>query len=164
MNGQDGAVIHQELTLSYDYAVGEVAGTFLEGLKQRKLLASHCSRSKLTYLPPRAFCERSFEPCDGWVEAGQEGVIECSTIVVRGFEGKRPPPVAIAFVRLDGVDSAVANYVDGVDLADLDAANELLAPGARVRVEFVEEPEGRITDFSFRLIDSSSAAASGGDV
>ena len=25
--------------------------------------------------------------------------------MVRGFEGSRPPPIAIAFVRLDGVDS-----------------------------------------------------------
>ena len=76
--------------------------------------------SQLAYLPPRAFCERTFEPCDGWVEAGREGVIEASTIVVRGFEGKRPPPAAIAFVRLDGVDSAIANYVDGVDLSHFD--------------------------------------------
>jgi len=149
---QEAATIHQDLTLSYDYAVGEVAGKFLDGLKEGKLLASSCSGSQLSYLPPRAFCERSFEPCDGWVEAGSEGVIECSTIVVRGFEGKRPTPVAIAYVRLDGVDSAIANYVDGVDLSDYDAAIEQLAPGTRVGVEFVDEPEGRVTDFSFRVL------------
>ncbi|MEW6475453.1 MAG: OB-fold domain-containing protein [Actinomycetota bacterium] len=145
-------VIRQELTLHYDYAVGEVAGTFLAGLRQKKILASHCSASQLSYLPPRAYCERSFERCDRWVEAGPEGVIEASTVVVRGFEGKRPPPVAIAFVRLDGVDSAIANYVDGVDLSDLDEAMRHLTPGTRVRVEFVDRPEGRITDFSFRPI------------
>ena len=150
-------VIHQELTISYDYAVGEVAGTFLNGLKERKLLASHCSKSKLTYLPPRAFCERSFEPCDGWVEAAEEGVIECSTIVVRGFEGKRPAPVAIAFVRFDGVDSAIANYVDDIDLSDFDAAMKRLEPGARVRVRFVDNPEGRVTDFSFVLQEEDGA-------
>ena len=149
-------IIHQELTLTYDYAVGEVAGTFLQGLREGKLLASRCSASKLSYLPPRAFCERSFEPCDGWIEAGEEGVIECSTIVVRGFEGKRPPPVAIAFVRLDGVDSAIANYVDGVDLSDYDSAMRALAPGARVRVLFAQEREGRVTDFSFVLVDSAA--------
>jgi uncharacterized protein len=150
----ENRVIHQDLTLTYDYAVGEVAGQFLDGLKEKKLLASRCSKSRLSYLPPRAFCERSFERCDGWVEAGGEGVIECSTIVVRGFEGKRPPPVAIAYVRLDGVDSAIANYVDGVDLDDYDAAIARLAPGTRVAVEFIDEPEGRVTDFSFRVLDS----------
>jgi len=48
----------------------------MEGLKQGKILATSCSKSGLTYLPPRAYCERSFEPCDGWVEAAFEGVIK----------------------------------------------------------------------------------------
>jgi uncharacterized OB-fold protein len=147
-----GEVVHSEITLTYNYAVGEVAGHFFEGLRNRKILASHCSASRMSYLPPRAYCERSFERCDSWVEAGGEGTIEASTIIVRGFEGKRPPPVAIAFVRLDGVDSAIASYVDGVDCSDPDAAMRLLAPGARVRVTFVDEPVGRISDFSFEMI------------
>lgn len=148
-----GDVITDTVTLRYDYALGEVAGRFMAGLKEGKILATRCSKSSLTYLPPRSYCERTFEKCDAWVEAGLEGVIETSTIVVRGFEGKRKPPVAIAFVRLDGVDSAIGNYVDGLDLTDYDAAMKKLAPGKRVRVEFAKAREGRITDFSFVCID-----------
>jgi uncharacterized OB-fold protein len=146
-------VITEHVTLRYDYSLGEVAGRFMAGLKEGKILATRCSKSALTYLPPRAYCERSFEKCDSWVEAGLEGVIEASTIVVRGFEGKRKPPVAIAFVRLDGTDSAIGNYVDGVDLSDYEAAMQRIAPGQRVRVEFAPQREGRITDFSFHCID-----------
>ena len=148
-----GEVMTDIVTLRYDYALGEVAGHFMAGLKEGKILATRCSKSGLTYLPPRAYCERSFEKCDAWVEAGLEGVIEASTIVVRGFEGKRKPPVAIAFVRLDGTDSAIGNYVDGLDLSDYDKATAKLAPGRRLRVEFAAEREGRITDFSFVCID-----------
>src|SRR5450432_194325 len=144
-SGKDG-VITDVVTLRYDYSLGEVAGRFMAGLKEGKILATHCSKSGLTYLPPRAYCERSFEKCDAWVEAGLEGVIESSTLVVRGFEGKRKPPVAIAFVRLDGTDSAIGNYVDGLDLSDYDAAMQKLAPGKRVRAEFIATREGRITD------------------
>jgi uncharacterized OB-fold protein len=61
--------------------------------------------------------------------------------------------VAIAFVRLDGTDSAIGNYVDGLDLSDYDAAMQRIAPGRRVRVEFAPHREGRITDFSFRCLD-----------
>ena len=147
------AVITEQVTLRYDYALGEVAGRFMAGLKEGKILATRCSKSGLTYLPPRSYCERSFEKCDAWVEAGLEGVIETSTIVVRGFEGKRKPPVAIAFVRLDGTDSAIGNYVDGLDLSDYDAAMKKLAPGKRVRVQFADSREGRITDFSFVCVD-----------
>lgn len=148
-----GDVITETVTLRYDYALGEVAGRFMAGLKEGKILATRCSKSALTYLPPRSYCERSFEKCDSWVEAGLEGVIEASTIVVRGFEGKRKPPVAIAFVRLDRTDSAIGNYVDGLDLSDFDAAMLKIAPGKRVRVEFAPERAGRITDFTFVCLD-----------
>ena len=148
-----GRVITDHVTLRYDYALGEVAGKFMDGLKTGKILATRCSRSGLTYLPPRSYCERTFERCDQWVEAGTEGVIEASTIVVRGFEGKRKPPVAIAFVRLDGVDSAIGNYVDDLDLTDYEVAMQRIAPGKRVRVRFADQREGRVTDFSFVAID-----------
>lgn len=161
MNERDNAppavvsngVVTDEVTLRYDYALGEVAGRFMQGLRDGKILATRCSKSGLAYLPPRAYCERTFERCDGWVQAAGEGVIEASTIVVRGFEGKRKPPVAIAFVRLDGIDSAIANYVDGLDLSDYEAAMKRLAPGKRVRVVFQSAREGRITDFSFECIE-----------
>ena len=146
-----GNVMTEEITLRYDYALGEVAGKFMDGLRNRQILATRCSKSAMVYLPPRAFCERSFEKCDSWVEAGTSGVIETSTIVVRGFEGSRPPPIAIAFVRLDGVDSAIANYIEGLDMSDVDKAMQVIKPGTRVRVEFIAEPQGRVTDFYFVL-------------
>ena len=148
-----GDTITDQVTLRYDYALGEVAGRFMAGLREGRILATRCSTSGLTYLPPRAYCERSFAKCDSWVEASLEGTIEASTIVVRGFEGKRKPPVAIAFVRLDGINSAIGNYVDGLDLSNYDAAMVKLEPGKRVRVQFAESREGRITDFSFVCIE-----------
>ena len=150
-------VFTDTISLQYNYSLGEVAGRFMEGLKDGKILATRCSKSGLTYLPPRAFCEQSFEPCDSWVEAGLTGVIEQSTVVVRGFEGKRKPPQAVAFVRLDGVDSAIANYVDGLDLSDMQAAMKRIAPGTRVRVVFNKERQGRVTDFSFYLLEKEPA-------
>lgn len=149
MDKGPGRVITDQVTLRYDYALGEVAGKFMDGLRQGKILATRCSKSGMTYLPPRSYCERSFEPCDAWVEAGAEGIVECSTIVVRGFEGKRKPPVAIAFVRLEGMDSAIGNYVDELDLSDYERAMDRIAPGRRMRVKFAAERDGRITDFSF---------------
>ena len=79
-------VIHGEWHVRYNYSVGKVAGHFFEGLKQKKILASFAPSSGIAYLPPRAYCERSFEPCDGWVEAGHQGVIEAATIVTAAFE------------------------------------------------------------------------------
>jgi uncharacterized OB-fold protein len=141
-----------EWHVRYNYSVGKVAGHFFEQLKQGKIFASYCSVSNMAYLPPRAYCERAFAPCDGWVEAGDEGVIEAATIVIAAFENLPPPPYAIAYVRLDGVSTAMLNFVHGLDLADVEKAAELLKPGARVKVRFSEKKIGRVTDFHYVLL------------
>ena len=148
---QDEDVINGEWHVRYRYSIGKVAGKFFEGLKQKKILATHCRTCSLSFLPPRAYCERSFEPCDSWIEAGQEGVIEASTIVTAAFENLPPPPYAIAYVRLDGVSTAIINFVRDLDLSDVERAAERIKPGARVRVRFKENPEGRVTDFHYVL-------------
>jgi uncharacterized OB-fold protein len=62
-----------------------------------------------------------------------------------------PPPYAIAYVRLDNVSTAMLNFVRGLDLGDVPAAAKRLAPGARVKVIFADEREGRVTDFHYEL-------------
>jgi uncharacterized OB-fold protein len=144
-------VITGEWSVRYNYSIGKVAGKFFEGLKHKKILATHCSKCGLSFLPPRAYCERSFQPCDQWIEAGLEGVIEAATIVSAQFETLPKPPYAIAFVRLDGVSTALINFVRGMDLSNVEEAMQRLKPGTRVRVEFVDNPRGRITDFHYVL-------------
>jgi uncharacterized OB-fold protein len=144
-------VICGEWHVRYRYSVGKVAGKFFDGLKQKKILATHCGKCNLSFLPPRAYCERSFDPCDGWIEAGLEGVIEAATIVTAEFENLPKPPYAIAYVRLDGVSTAMINFVRGLDLSDVKRAAAHLKPGTRVRVQFRDDPQGRITDFHYVL-------------
>jgi len=146
-------VIQGEWHVRYNYSVGKVAGHFFAGLKEKKILAAYCSKSGIAYLPPRAYCEKSFEPCDGWKEVGHEGVIEAATIVTAQFENLPPPPYAIAYVRLDGAGTALVNFVRGEDLSDVPAAAARLKPGTRVKVKFDERPRGRITDFHYVLAD-----------
>ncbi|MBV1927115.1 MAG: OB-fold domain-containing protein [Rhodobacteraceae bacterium] len=144
-------VISGEWNVRYNYSVGKVAGTFFDALKERKILATKSSKSGISYLPPRAYCERSFEACDEWVEAGHEGVIEAATIVSAAFEHLPPPPYAIAYVRLDGIDTAMINFVQDLDMSDVGAAMDKLKPGTRVKVEFIDDPKGEVTDFHYIL-------------
>jgi uncharacterized OB-fold protein len=152
-NSKGGAVpvIEDQWTARYTYSVGKVAAKFLEGLKQKKILATRCSKSGMTYLPPRAYCERSFELCDSWEEAALEGVIEVATITTVGFEGSPKAPYALAYVRLDGVDTAIGGYVQGMDLSNVEQSMVRLKQGTRVRVEFIDNPQGQVKDFYFVL-------------
>lgn len=145
----DAHVIPGEWHVRYRYPVGEAGARFFDALKEKRIVATHCSASGMTYLPPRAYCERSFEKCDAYVDAGMEGTIESATIVSAAFDNLPAPPYAIAYVRLDGVSTAMVNFVAGLDLSDVRAAAARLAPGTRVRVQFVDAPLGRITDFHY---------------
>ena len=144
-------ISHSDWHVRYNYPVGEVGAHFFDGLKEKKILATRCTASNMTYLPPRAYCERSFNTCDEWIEAGLEGTIEASTIVTAAFDNLPPPPYAIAYVRLDGVSTAMLNFVKNMDLSDVPAAANKLQPGRRVKVKFIDQPEGRVTDFHYVL-------------
>ena len=64
------------------------------------------------------------------------------------------PPVVVGYVILEGASTAILNAVEGVDLSNIDAAGTFLLTQPRVRVRFKPKCEGRITDFSFELVDS----------
>jgi uncharacterized OB-fold protein len=144
-------VVHAEVNIRYNYPVGEVGARFFDALKEKRIVATKCNASGMTYLPPRAYCERSFGLCDEWVEAGANGTVEAATIVTAAFDNLPPPPYAIAYVRLDGVSTAMVNFVRNMDLSDVPTAAAKLKPGTRVRVQFVDQPEGKITDFHYVL-------------
>jgi uncharacterized OB-fold protein len=48
---QNTGVIPGEWHVRYIYSVGKVAGKYFDGLKARKILATRCNKSGLTYLP-----------------------------------------------------------------------------------------------------------------
>ncbi len=134
--------------ITYNYAAGVTGSEFLRRLRDEKRISGvKCPKCQRVLLPPRGFCERCFVATEGWVDVGTSGVIEAFTITSEPFEGLPTPPYAIAYVTLDGASTAMLNFVRGIDLADLKAAAKKLAIGTRVRVEWAEERQGRITDF-----------------
>jgi uncharacterized OB-fold protein len=105
-------------------------------------------------VPARGFCDACFVAATELREVGLTGTVECFTILTEPFPKLPEPPLVVGLVMLDGADSAVLNAITGVDLDDLDAAAKVLLSGARVRVEFSDVCEGRITDFHFVLDES----------
>lgn len=141
--------------LDFSHAAGRAASRFLVELRdQERLLASPCPECGRVRVPPRDHCEDCFvRTDDDWVEVGPEGVIEAFTITYAAFPDYPPPPHAIAYVRPDGADTAICNFVRGVDLEDADSAAASLAIGTRVRARFAQDRQGRITDFHWEPVD-----------
>jgi hypothetical protein len=153
----DGMTLRGGWNVEYNYAVGTTGKKFFDALIEKKIIAPKCSRCGLVMLPPRSFCERCFVPAEEWVEVGREGTIQAFTIVPVKFESLPEPPYAIAYVLLDGADTALVNFVRNVDLADLNNAAKQLAIGRRVRVVFEKRRKGTINDFHYELIEPEQA-------
>jgi uncharacterized OB-fold protein len=138
-----------EWHIPYSYTIGESASAFFGALKDGRILGCRCASCGRVAVPPKNFCEFCFTRVDQLVEVGCEGAIEAVTVVTAPFAGSPDVPYAVAYVQLDGATSAIANYVRGVPLDDLEALPPSLRIGTRVRAVFGPNRAGRITDFWF---------------
>lgn len=152
-NPSDLITIQGQWKFDYTYFAGEHASRFFRELREnRKIMGTRCPKCERLLVPARGFCDACMERTTDWEEVGPEGTLETFTIITAAFPGLPKPPIIMAYVTLDGADTALINLVHGLDLTNIDAAAAKLNSLPRVRVEFVDDPQGRITDFSFRLI------------
>ena len=141
--------------IPFHYSAGRTASRFFRELRDhKKLLATRCSDCGKVYMPPRSFCEACFEPIDDWVELPETGTLEAYTIVMEKFGGFPDPPYVLAFIKLDGADTSVAHFLQGLDLGDLETIKGQISTGMRVKVVFKDEREGRMTDFTFEPLQA----------
>jgi uncharacterized OB-fold protein len=137
----------------YTYFAGASASRFFHELKHKRIVGTVCPSCARVLVPARGFCDACFVAATELREVGLTGTVETFTILTEPFPGLPEPPLVVGLVMLEGANSAVLNAITGIDLDDLDAAAKHLLSGARVRVEFKDECEGRITDFHFVVED-----------
>lgn len=142
-----------EWNIHYQYAAGEITSQFFVTLRdQKKIIATRCDKCGLVMLPPRSYCERCFLAVSNFVDVANEGTLTVFSIIYEPFPGLPKPPYVIGYVKLDGADTSMVNFVHGADLSDVNSALKKLRIGAHVKVLYKEERLGRVTDFSYCLI------------
>jgi uncharacterized protein len=152
-----GSAFHEQTwDLSYRHALGATTSAFLQGLSEGRILGRRCDTCQRILVPARSFCDRCHVETGQWFEVGHEGVVEMFTVVYEPFRGLPEPPYALAYVTLEGADTALPGYVRGLPLADSSAVVEALAIGTRLRVAFAPEPVGTVSDYWFEPTDESS--------
>ena len=150
-------VIPGNWNFDYNYFAGETASRFFDEIKDNaRIMGRRCPKCNRALVPARSFCDACYVPTAEWVETGPGGQLEVFTIVNAKFPGLPDPPLVIAYVTLDGADTALINVVTGMDLSDIGKAAALLLHKPRVRAVFSKERAGKITDFHFELEDSAS--------
>lgn len=135
--------------IEYQYSIGAMASAFFDRLKEGKIVGVCCESCDRVFVPPKGFCEYCFRPVEHLVELDGRGEIMAVSVVTTPFPGSPDVPYCVAYVRLDGATSSIANFVRGVDLGDGSAMPDSIRVGASVNVVFAQQPAGRITDFWF---------------
>lgn len=143
----------QTWDLEYRHALGETTSRFLHGLTEGKILGRKTVTGRIL-VPARSFDDETHTATGDWVEVGTTGKIEMSTVVYEPFRGLPKPPYAIAYVMLEGADTALVGLVKGVDLTDQATAIRAIAIGQEMQVHFAAEPTGTAADYWFEPVQA----------
>lgn len=144
--------VEEQWNITYLHAAGDVVSRFYQELRDHaRLVGRRCLSCRRVLMPPRAYCDRCFVKTHEWVEVGSRGTLEAFTIVAQAFKGLPDPPYVLAYAALEHADTAILNYLRGLDLADVGAAAKRLRVGMPLVVRFAPSRRGHVTDFWFEL-------------
>jgi uncharacterized OB-fold protein len=111
------------MDFTYNYRVGPYITRYLDGFKEKKILASKCPGCGLVAVPPRKYCGVCNKVMEETVELGQEGTLENFTVGHVTLEkGKLNPadaPYILGMIKLEGATSQLLARVEGVSPADV---------------------------------------------
>ena len=147
-----GWTVEAEWALTYQHVADDVTAHFLDTLRDEgRLVGKHCPACERVLMPPLALCDRDLQPTGDWVDLPLTGRLQMATIVYRDIRGLPDPPYALAYVQVDGADTAFPVRIEGLDLDDPERAREELAPGREVALELRPDRVGRLSDLAGRL-------------
>jgi len=142
--------IEEEIHLPYKWALGPVFTRFFEEFKEKKIMGTKCPKCQRVLIPARRFCPRCFEDTKEWVQVSDEGTIRTWSLINFEYSGQpKKPPYVQALIDLDGADTALAHFISGIDLSDLEKVPEKVKIGMRVRAKWKENRGGNIFDIEY---------------
>ncbi|AWR99239.1 Zn-ribbon domain-containing OB-fold protein [Metallosphaera hakonensis] len=96
----------------YVYTLGIDGETFMQGLKQGKIIGRKCPKCGRVYVPPRMYCEDCFIENKDYIEV-HEPYLDSYTVIHYDNRGARLEPLTIGLVRFKGVSGGLLALVDG---------------------------------------------------
>jgi uncharacterized OB-fold protein len=134
--------VEGEFPVHFRYTVGIAGETFLREIKDNgRLVAAHCPKCALNYLPPRIYCERCMSILEKYVPIENVGTVDSFTICTQDADGKElPVPVTVALVRFPSAHGGLVHKTKGP-----------VTIGDKVHVVFKEKSErtGSILDIEY---------------
>jgi uncharacterized OB-fold protein len=139
-----------EIRLPYELSYGPVWTRFFEGMAEKKIYGTRCTKCSRILVPARSFCPRCFVDTDEWVEVAQTGTLTAWCYVsYRYFGMPTEPPFISALLRLDGTDVDFLHIISGFDLSDFEKARKIVKNGMKLKAVWADEPKGHIMDIRY---------------
>ncbi len=137
----------------YKFDAGIAVGQFLDGLKEGKLLGRKCNASGRVVIPPRMFCEISFQRSDEWVQLANTGTVNTFSVSFVNWDAsRRETPQVPAVVDIDGTNPNMGIlHLLGEVGETLDEVLQRVKVGMAVEAVWkpAEQREGAITDILY---------------
>ena len=94
------------IPVNYVYTTGRAGEAFFKALGEGQLLATECRACRVTYLPPRIYCERCFARLeDGYTKVPAQGTVHTFTACHKRLDGTHADsPILVAVIRIDQTD------------------------------------------------------------
>ena len=107
-------VVLGKMPVQYLYTAGVAGERFFQTMKTKGVfMATTCRECRITYLPPRVYCERCFaDLSETWSQVPSTGRVYSYTVVHQDQNGQPvDPPQVVAFVRMDGTDGGLIGRI-----------------------------------------------------
>ncbi|WP_130512163.1 Zn-ribbon domain-containing OB-fold protein [Krasilnikovia cinnamomea] len=144
------------MVIGFDYtrSLGPVLGSFMTGLRERRVLGSRTSDGRI-HVPPLEYDPVTHAPVTDLVEVLTTGTVISWTWTHRPLEGQPlAHPFGWALIRLDGADTTLLHAVDAGEPGRM-------RTGMRVRARWAANPVGHIRDIEcFEPAETSPSQAS----
>jgi uncharacterized OB-fold protein/putative sterol carrier protein len=156
---QELLALKKIISVDQKFATGPVMGKYLNGLKQKKILANRCHECGRTQVPPREICADCKVRCEEWVEVGPKGNVRLLDTAYYAspdpLTGEtRETPYGLCYILLDGCkgQEVFAHFIRDDQLDRIEMGwNE--KKGTIVRPVWAEERTGKVADIKYFEID-----------
>ncbi len=160
---QELLVLKKTISVNQRFAAGPVMGTFLQGLKEKKILAIKCPVCGRLQSPPREICAPCRVRNDEWVEIGPSGEMRmleyCYYASPDPLTGEtRETPYGAIGILLDGCGENEVfwhllrpDQLDDVQMGIV--MGDSVVHGSRLRPVWSENRNGSINDIKYFEIE-----------
>ncbi len=135
-----------QIPMSYVYTVGRAGEKFFREIMNGKIFGARCDSCKVTYVPPRIYCEKCFARLeDRYTEVGMKGTVHTFTHCFEAYDGaKKEAPSILAMVRIDGTEGGLVHWLGEVDFEKV-----YIGMAVEAVLKSPNEREGSILDIKY---------------